>query len=191
MAFKQFSAPAVEPVTLAEAKVHLRVEHADEDALITALIQGAREQAEHEVGRALITQTWDLVLDAFPAAEIRLSRPPIQDVVSVTYVDAAGVTQTMDSSAYVLDSDLEPGYLLPAYGTSWPATADVANAVRVRYRCGYGASGAAVPAGILNWMRIRIGNGYKLREQFVGGAGMAEVPSSYIDRLLDRYRTWE
>ena len=91
-------------------------------ALLTALISTAREQAEHELGRALITQTWRLTVDAFPCVELELGKPDVQGITSVVYTDTAGADQTLDSAAYVLDTSVSPGWLLPAYGYTWPST---------------------------------------------------------------------
>ena len=82
MALIRIAAPASEPLALADAKAHCRVDHTDDDALITALIVAAREQAEHETGRALVTQTWELVHDAFPEAFV-LRKPPVASVTSI------------------------------------------------------------------------------------------------------------
>lgn len=188
MTLKLITAPATEPVTLAEAKVHLRCGD-DEDALLGVLIQAAREQAEHQLGRALITQTWERVIDAFPAAEIELGMPPVASITQITYVDTAGDTQTLSSALYTLDADTPPGWALPAEDTDWPDTLDTANAVRVRFTCGYGAAGD-VPAAIKSWMLLRIGTLYKLREEVVAGKSLAEIPGGYVDRLLDAYRVW-
>jgi len=154
MTLKLITAPAIEPVTLAEAKVQCRVDTdlTAEDDLLSALISTAREMAEHEIGRALINQTWERVLDAFPAAEIELGMPPVSSIVSVTYIDAAGDSQTLASAAYTLEPDLLPGWLLPAEGYEWPDTLDTANAVRVRFVAGYGDSAPNVPAS----SRVRI-----------------------------------
>jgi uncharacterized phiE125 gp8 family phage protein len=188
MTLKLITAPATEPVTLAEAKVHCRCGD-DEDALLGVLIQAAREQAEHQLGRALITQTWERVIDAFPLVEVELGMPPVVSVVSVKYIDEAGVEQTMDAADYSLDTDTQPGWVLPAVDTEWPDTLDTANAVRVRFTCGYGAA-AAVPAAIKSWMLLRIGTLYKMREEVVVGVSVADIPGGYVDRLLDPYRTW-
>lgn len=188
MALKLITDAAAEPITLAEAKAHLRVEVANDDALIGALISAARKLAEHELGRSLITQTWEKSLDAFPAAEIELPRPPIAAVTSVKYVDTAGTQQTMSNTLYSLDSDSEPGWLLPAYGTDWPDTLDTPNAVRVRYTAGYGADGTTVPTPIKQWMLLQIGAMYENREAVATVANIAAVP--FADRLLDPYRVW-
>lgn len=182
------TAAADEPVTLAEAKLHLRVEHSADDTLISAFIQAARERAEHETGRALITQTWELVLDAFPAAEIELAKPPVAAVVSVKHLDSAGVEQTLDPSAYRLDAATLPGWVFPV--TTWPATYDGANSVRVRFTAGYGASGASVPASVRSWMLLQIGAAYRNREAFAQGASVAELPNRWVDSLLDSLRVY-
>src|SRR5690348_16556758 len=103
MSLRLIADPATEPVSLAEAKAHLRVTASDEDALISALIIAAREAAEHELGRALITQTWEKTLDLFPDA-IELTNPPVQSVASVQYLDIDGVEQTLSSVSYTLDN---------------------------------------------------------------------------------------
>jgi len=189
MALIRIAAPASEPLTLAEAKLHCRVDGNDDDALITALIVAAREQAEHETGRALITQTWELVHDQFPEACV-LRKAPIQSVTSVKYLDdATGAQQTLDPADYLLDKDSEPGYVVPAYGKAWPATWPVPNAVRVRYVCGYGLA-AAVPVAIKQWMLLAIGTMYAQRETFVTGQ-IGSIPDRFWAGLLDPYRLYE
>lgn len=186
MPIKLITAPASEPVTLAEAKLHLRVETADEDALITALIAAARADAEHLTGRALISQTLELALDGF-SPEIRLQKPPVASVESVKYIDSAGLLQTLPQWAYVLDSHSEPARLVPAYGLCWPTARNEVNAVLIRYVAGY-ADAAAVPQIIKSWMLLRIGTLYAHREEVVAGVAVATLP--FVDRLLDPFRIW-
>lgn len=119
-----------------------------DDAQLAALVTAAREMAEAITRRALLTQTWDLFLDEFPAAEIEVPLPRLQSVTSITYTDAAGVSQTLAAGAYQVDTASEPARLLPAYGTSWPCTRAVPNAVAVRYVAGYGDTPADVPQPI-------------------------------------------
>lgn len=186
MSLKLITAPTAEPVTLAEAKAHLRVDGTDDDAYITALIGAARQGAEHITGRALMAQTWELALDAFEA-DISLPRPPLASIASVKYLNDAGVLTPLDASAYLLDDHSEPARLLPAYGTTWPATRGQANAVLIRYVAGY-ASAATVPQEIKSWMLLHIGMLYENRESVVAGVSIAELP--FVDRLLDAYRFW-
>jgi uncharacterized phiE125 gp8 family phage protein len=176
-----------EPITLADAKLHMRgVDHADEDTLITSLITAAREAAEHELGRPLASQEWQITLDAFPAAELALG-PDVASIASIQYLDGAGALQTLDAAAYVLDNyDAERCYLLPADGVDWPSTYDSANAVRVRITCGL----TPVPESVRSWMLMQLGTLYKHREAVAAGVPVAELPGRFVDRLLDRYRIW-
>jgi uncharacterized phiE125 gp8 family phage protein len=187
MASKLITAPATEPVTVAEAKAHLRVDSADDDALITALIVSARQGAEHITGRALMPQTWELALDKFPR-QINLSRAPLTSITSIKYLDESGVLRTMTEGAYLLDGHSEPARMTPAYGTNWPATRCQANAVLVQFVAGY-TSAAAVPQEIKSWMLLRIGMLYENRESVAAGVTLSELP--YVDRLLDAYKLWE
>jgi uncharacterized phiE125 gp8 family phage protein len=191
MTLVRITPPATEPVTLQEAKIHLRVDDTEEDTSISMAIQAAREEAEHQTGRALITQTWERVLDAFPAGAIQLGNPPIISITSVKYFDVNGVEQTLSASAYTLDSVKMPGWLLPsaAYPT-WPSTqADTPNTVRVRFTCGYGAA-SAVPAKVRRWILLRIGTLHEHRQESVIGVSITPLPRDYTDRLLDPVRIW-
>lgn len=182
------NAPASEPLTLAEAKAQCKVEHTDDDALFNIFIQSAREAAEHITGRAFITQTWEQRLDEFPSAEIELPKPKLLSIVSVKYIDVAGVEQTIDSANYTFDPTL-PGWLLPDVDYTWPATEASANAVRVRFTAGYGAA-AAVPASVKQWMLLQLATAYRNRESFVAGITATELPNRFVDHLLDRERTY-
>lgn len=188
MTLKLITAPATEPVTVSEAKVQCRVDSdiTADDGLFGTLITASRQQAEHLLGRSLITQTWERVLDAFPPAEIELGWPPILAITSVTYIDAAGDSQVLDASAYSLDSDLMPGWLLPAYGTNWPTTLDTTGAVRVRFTAGYGSAASDVPGAIKAWLLL------KIAALYVGGDGAdhAAKMQPMVDRLLDPFRVW-
>lgn len=183
MPLKLITAPTVEPITLAEAKAHLRITGNDDDTAIGVLITTARQTAEQITGRALMPQTWEKTLDAFPDNEIELPWPPLVSITSVKYIDIAGSQQTLASTEYTADNDSEPGWLLLAYGKDWPATQEVANAVRVRYLAGY-ADAASVPAAIKNWMLLKIGELYANRE---ASAERPAVAHGFADHLLDRY----
>jgi hypothetical protein len=162
MSLQLITAPAVEPISLEEAALHLK-SSSSEDALVRAIIQAVREQAEHKTGRALIDQRWERSLSSFPGAgcailspraaasssgfanPIPLAAPPLIGVESVSYVDANGTTQTVSSSAYLVDEAAEPARVFPAYGTSWPSARAQPNAMRVRFFAGY-ACGVTVNA---------------------------------------------
>lgn len=155
------------------------------DPLLSRLITGARTAAERITRRALVTQTWDMYLDQFPAWEMGIPKPPLQSVTSITYVDTDGTTQTLAADQYRVDLKSEPARITPAFGVVWPTTRWQTNAVTVRFVCGYGLA-ADVPAGIKNWMLVRI-------EQLRANAGattpgaLAEFPRSFVDGLLDDF----
>ena len=187
------TAPASEPVSLTEAKAHLRLDSADDDSLITALIRSARETAEAHMRRALVSQTWRLSLDRFPAAlqpwwdgvreiadmpgdmsgdggVIELPRPPLVSVTSVTAYDDSDNPTVASASSYYVDSDTEPGRVILRSGKTWPVAVRVAGAVEVLFVAGYGAAGA-VPQAIRQGMLLLIGHHFENREAEAAAAG--------------------
>lgn len=129
-----------------------------------------------------MTQTWDLVLDAFPAGEIRLPLPPLQSVTSVTYTDTDGASQTLDAGQYTVDT--ANARIVPV--SSWPSTKAVPAAVVIRYVCGYGAA-AAVPASIKAAILLLTGDLFENRE--AQGEKVLSVNET-VRRLLLPYRVW-
>lgn len=177
------TAPAAEPLSLAEAKLHCKVDVTDDDALITALIVAARRLAEAQTGRVLVTQSWKQTLDALPVAAIALYLPPLQSVQSVKYYDIDGVQKTLAGTDYTVHTSTQLGLVVPAYGTTWPGTRDVPEAVEIAFTAGYG-NAAAVPQEIKQWMLLQIGHWYENRE----ASGDRRDPLPYVDALLDPYR---
>mgnify|MGYP000865058529 CR=1 FL=1 len=184
----QQSPPSAEPLSLAEAKLHLRVDAdiTEDDSLITALIVTARQQAEHRTGRALVTQQWRLGLDQFPDDSLELPLPKLQSVQSVTYLDADGVRQTLAGAKYDVVTDELVGRLLPAFGKTWPDCRIRPGSVQVSYTCGYGAA-ADVPQSIKAWMLLAIAAWYENREALTSGQPVAELPRSFWNGLLDPF----
>lgn len=177
---------ATEPVTLAEAKAHARVDVSDDDALITAMITAARHVAEQQLQRALITQTWKLTLDEFPSGVLELPHPALQSVTSVKYYDADGVQQTLSNTLYRVDTSSEPGRIEPV--DSWPATYSRIGAVEVIFVAGW-ANAAAVPAAIKSWMLMRVASMYEHRaDQATQRDAVTAV--EFADCLLDPWRVW-
>jgi uncharacterized phiE125 gp8 family phage protein len=144
MPTKLIAAPLEHPVTLAEARQHLRVTTTAEDALILALIYAAVEHAETFTSRALITQTWELSIDTFSGSAIELPKPKLQSVTSVKYIDLDGATQTVPAADYQVDALTEPGRIKLVPTASWPSVKEQLNAVTIRFVAGYGLA-AAVP----------------------------------------------
>ena len=184
------TAPAVEPVLLAEAKAQCRVEVSDDDALITALIRAAREEVERASWHALITQTWDYYLDEWPEEDtLKLPMAPLQSVTSVQYTDADGVTATLSASAYLVDTKGRPGRLRLKSGKSWPAaTLAALNGVVVRFTAGFGNAGANVDPSLCQAMLLLIAHWYENRELVVqSGAVPKELPFA-VASLCRSYR---
>lgn len=190
MSLTRITAPALEPITLAEARAQCRCDGTDEDALLTIYIQTARQHAEGLLESALITQTWEQTLDAFPTDEIKLLKPPVLSITSVKYVDSSSVVQTITSTDYVLDAATLPGWLLPADGVAWPQTNDVINAVRIRYTAGFGPAASDVPAPIRAWMLLTVGYLFAQREREDVTGKVAAIPGRYVDSLLDPWRQY-
>lgn len=191
MSYVLITPPAVEPIALDEVKLHCKVEHDLLDDWLEAQIKTFRERVEHETGRALITQTWELRMDAFPAGStIEIRKPPTQEVESVKYLDADGVEQTFADANYTLDSGSQPARLVLREGVSWPVTQPVVNAVRVRFKCGYGDDAASVPSSAKLWMLMHVAAAVRTSEAFAAGVSVAELPNRYVDTLLDPLRTY-
>jgi len=136
-ALKNKTPPRSEPLTLAEAKLHLNF--SEDDVLISALISAARGWCEGFQNRAYITQTWELVLDCFPNRDyIEIPLPPLQSVVSVKYYGTDDTEYTMSTDDYFVDTKSEPGRLVLAYCKTWPTTTlRPANAVIVEFVAGH------------------------------------------------------
>ena len=189
MALRKLTDATIEPVSLAEARAHLRAATTAEDALITSLITAARQACEDRLQRTLLQTDWELTVDYFPDA-LCLRMPTVMSVQSVQYVDEDGATQTLSPTSYQVDAKSEPGWIVPAYGYAWPTTREQINAVTVAYRCGYGTTAAAVPGPIKSWILLMIGSLYENRESVSVAQGIVSVELGFADRLLDTYRVW-
>lgn len=199
-------------VSLASARDQCRADaSAGDDAYMTDLIASATARldgADGILGRALLTQTWEMRLDRFsplpaPAfivasnvlagvagnatGRIRIPLPPLVSITSVKYVDVDGTTvQTLDPSLYqVVKQGTRAAFIEPAFGKSWPAHALISDAVRIVFVAGYG-DGAAIPAPLKHAARILIKHWYDVREPIVSGAAIANVPES-VDALIAPY----
>lgn len=166
--------PDIEPITLSEAKAHLRVDTTAEDVLISCLIQAAREYAETFTNRALVTQTYDLILDGFPACDvIELPRPKLQSVTSISYIDTAGDSQTWASSNYDVDTSGVFGRIALADGISWPSTQSSINTVNIRFVTGYGDETSDIPQSIKQGMLMYIADLYDNRDSSIKGVSIS------------------
>ena len=170
------TAPTTEPLTLANVRDnHLRVTNGTaEDDYIETLIRVARRRAERVTRRALATQTWRMVLDRFPCErELLLPLPPLQEVVSIDYLDEDGVRTTWGGSPLPYDVTIPSGptagraRVAPVYDTTWPDHRRQLGSVRIQFTCGYADAGSPalpdVPEDIAHGMLLMVGELYKQR----------------------------
>lgn len=191
MSYTLITAPAAEPLTLAEVKNFCQVEAdvtADDTLLQAVLLPAARQACEHLTGRALITQEWRRTLDSFGCGPIELEHAPLASVQSVQYMDSAGAWQTASPDVYTVDTASLPGRVALAFGQVWPQVQYQIASVRINYTAGYGAAGSAVPEGLRHWMLMRIRGMYELRGESVEVMRGQLAKPSFIDGLLDPYR---
>jgi uncharacterized phiE125 gp8 family phage protein len=178
-------APAVEPLTLDEVKAHLRYTGTAEDVALGIQLTAAREQCELVVRRAFVTQTLELRLHAWPAADmVALPRPPLQEVLAVEYTTADGQLHTLPASDYVVYGQADPGRLYLKPGKSWPGDELMPGpAITVRYVAGYGDP-ADVPMRYRHAILLLLGTWFAVREHVTVGSVAREVPDSVRALLL-------
>lgn len=196
--------PTVEPVSLEEARLHLRLDAYDspaahpDDPIVESLITAARQWAEEFCERSIAQATLELALDTWPVSPdyparpqpVYLPRAPLQEILSVVYIDAAGVQR--DLTDYQLDDYDEPPRLMPAAGSSWPSTQDKRlNAVRIRYRAGHTLPGDSpdthpLPKPIKQAILLILGHLYEHREDSAP-VRLEQIPLG-AQTLLRKYR---
>lgn len=204
--------PEREPISIAEARRHLRIEafegspptHPDDDDIMGIYLPAAREWCENYSGLALATQTVEVAIGGFPVQYsghwydlngLPLPIWPVQMVESITYTDSDGIVQTMLDTDYSVDPTW-PGALYPAYGVTWPTARAMRNAVRMRVRVGYTLTSESpndmpLPRSLKNAIMLVMAYLYDNRENAQAarnGAGLAEIPLA-AQHLLDPYRT--
>jgi uncharacterized phiE125 gp8 family phage protein len=188
--------PAVEPVTLAEAKAHLRVDTSDDDTYIGTLITAAREWCEQYLDRTLVHTQWVMRFDTFPpdgTQDIELPRPPMAaagttTAVALTFTFENGTTSTYSTASYRVDRAGTPGTVKTLYGQTWPPHLMDDNAISVTWWAGYGATGASVPATIRHAILMLVGHWYDgARSGVVMGSISKEVEFG-VKSLLDSQR---
>jgi uncharacterized phiE125 gp8 family phage protein len=177
--------PAYPVLTLDEVKAHVRVDHADDDALLALYRDAVIESLDGRdgwLGRALHAQTWELRRDDFCGREIELPLPPLMAVLSVAYLDEDDAVRALDPSAYEVIGigGHNPARIVLADGQVWPRVSRRREAVRVRFRAGYvepgGAPASEVPAAIKVGALMTIATLYENREDVVIGTSPILLP---------------
>lgn len=216
MPLQLVTAPTAEPLSLAQAKQHLRLTTADEDALVTGLIEAARRMAEARTRGQILAARWKYVIDSFPGPAlygvpfgktlslpehaILLPKGPVLQVVSVTYTDLSGVTQTLvqgQSNDYVVSQPTEPGEvtrITPPFGKIWPIPMPQIGAVQVTFDAGYAAPIAAVDANadtikVPGWKTLVVADALRLsnRDEAAVGDGSLPAATPSLAPLTDYY----
>ncbi len=168
------------PVSYGEAKEHLRIFHDDEKTLIESLIKAATNYCQDIQNRAYVTQTWELTFDRFPADDtpIYLPRAPLKTLNSIKYNDTAdGTQQTWGSALWDSVTRAVPGYIVPAYGESYPSARLHPESIVVDYDAGFGAA-SAVPEEVKSMIKLLLTHLYRNREMAVEKQ-LKQVPQSF------------
>lgn len=181
-----------EPVSVQEAKEHLRVDGSDEDAYIGSKISEAREDVEDWTRRAIMTQTWDYSLDAFPKDKDYIELPfgNLQSLTSVKYKGTDGAETTMTvTTDYLLETNGEQhGRIVLPYGETWPTdTLYPSNPITIRFVCGW-TTAALVPGKIKAAIKMIVADLYESRGESV--IGQTVVENKVVERLLASERLW-
>ena len=183
-----------EPITTAELKAHLRINHDTQDTYLDTLIATAREEVERDTWRGLVAASKTFALRAFPDRsngdqKIYVPFAPLRSVTSITYRNESGGSVVLDPSLYVVDVIHEPGTIEPAPNQSWPGTQDHPAAVVIVAACGY-VNAAGVPVALKHAVKLIAA------ELFQAATPMALSPSgggtgtlrTTLDRLLEKWR---
>lgn len=180
MTKRQIIPPVAMAVSIDAARRAARVSGPALDAELEDKVHGITEEVEHKIGRALITQTWEVALDYFPVSgEIKLPMAPLASVDHVKFFDVDGVQRTLDPQDYLVDTKSAPGWLVLAPGCGWPATQGRVNAVEVQYVCGYGLTDADVPKAIKEYILGMLEHHY-----------YPNPNAHHLERRLDRFKVY-
>lgn len=176
------TAPAKSPISLADAKLHCRVDDdiTKDDSLIRSYIKAATENSQAITRRQFINATYQLRLDAFPQT-IKLPRPPLQSITSIKYYDGDNVEQTLDPSEYIVDPYPTIGRIVP--DESWPGVGDMIPTITIEYVAGYGSDRSDVPEDIKSAIKLIVGHLYEHRETVLVGVSGSIVPRGADDLL--------
>lgn len=177
--------PSAEPVTLAEAKAHLRLDHSSEDELLSGLIRAAREEVERAAGLALIEQSWRLVLEKWPRnGTVAVPIHPVRDILSVTAYGPEGEVSLVNPSSYQADTVSRPARI--GFREAPPALRTM-NGIEIDFTAGFGEAGTDVPDLLRRAMLLLVAHWYEFRTAFGPKDQPVGYPAGY-DRLIAPFR---
>lgn len=181
------SGPVSEPVTVAEAKAHLRIDGSAEDALFASLIVTSRLHIEAALGLALVTQSWQLRLDAWPPdASVDIPLRPLQSILAIRVRDTAGIAALVPAETYQVDLVSAPPRIFPV-GVTWPAPGLRRAGIEIDLTAGYGSAADNVPAPIRQALLMLVAHWYEHRDPVEIGSSEARIPAA-VSQLLQPFR---
>jgi uncharacterized phiE125 gp8 family phage protein len=180
-------APAVEPVSLTEAKAHCRIDATTEDTLIATLITTSRLQVEAILGFALIQQTWTWRFDAWPDRGVPFPLRPILSVTSVRTQNSDLSFTTVPAANYILDPQGPPPRLIPV-NAGFPNPGVAALGIEITFTAGFGPAATDVPAPLRQAILLLVAHWFENREPVLEGAPITRFPDAVIG-ILEPYRT--
>jgi len=184
-------APLITPITIEEVKAQLRVEHDDDDTILTRLIDVAVTYTDVRgaLGQAMITQKWAQWINANPPQNVSLILGPVQDVTAIKYYDTDGVLQTDDINNYQVFGTDFATVISPKDSFTWPVSQQRSDAIKIEYEIGYGDEITSVPQTIRHALMLLIGHWYDNREQ-TGVDELSNIPFGYEEMLNLHRNCW-
>ena len=185
------TAPAAVPITIAEAKRHMRVEHSDDDVVIGDLINVAMAyiDATGMLGKGIITQTWSECFGPH-ISSVRLSLGPVQSVAAIQYYDVNNALQTDTLTNYYVIGTKGYVTIYPKSGNTWPVVFNREDAIKINYVIGYGDTAASVPDTVRHAIKMLVAHYYENRESELVGVNSKTLPYG-VESLINMERnTW-
>ena len=183
--------PAISPVTLAEAKAQMRVEHTDDDTLIQTLISAATAfvDVQGALGKAMITQTWGQWINPNPST-VALMAGPVQSVSAIKYYDVDGILQTATLTDFDVFGTARNKTVSPKTGFSWPVTQQRSDAIKIEYVVGYGDSVNDIPDTVRHALMLLVSNWYENRSNELIGIASKTLPHGFDDLIGIERGSW-
>lgn len=188
MALVLTSGPLSEPVSLEEVKLHLRIDHTDEDVLLASLVTAARIHLETMLGQCFLTQQWNLVLDHWPnMVTMVLPLGPVQAITAVTLYDMDNQTTLVDTLDYSLDAISQPARLIWRGAGARPKPGRNHNGIEISLTVGFGNNAGDVPQPLRQAILLLVAHWYEHREPVGLSADVCEIPHM-VALLTNAYR---